>query len=235
MKAFKTLFVVGITCLQLLSGSQAQNTTKTSPAPTNATTTTTVAAGSSTTSAGVSTPTPPVFANTPGLQVSLFDQMAVVQNTVLSMSISLTGQRSMGSINVSVAKKDGSSNNTVVSATGSFISTTQVWNVTAAQYPLGDYLVNIIVTPNNTAILPTTSGSAPSTTTTSVTQPIVTPSAAGPNVYYWQGVVRVTAPRNTTIPSSAMGMKFDRVNSGSGFVTMFIASGIVVLGSLLAL
>ncbi|KAG0012671.1 hypothetical protein BGZ80_011595 [Entomortierella chlamydospora] len=91
MKAFKTLFVVGLTCLQLLSGSQAQSATAT----TNATTTTAVA-GSSTTSTTASAATPTVYANTPGLTVSLFDQMAVVENTVLSMSISLSGQRTIG-------------------------------------------------------------------------------------------------------------------------------------------
>ncbi|KAF9396453.1 hypothetical protein BGX21_009527, partial [Mortierella sp. AD011] len=87
MKAFKTLFVLGVTCLQFLSGSQAQGTT----AATNATTTTALATTSTTASAA----TPTVYANTPGLTVSLFDQMAVVENTVLSMSISLSGQRTI--------------------------------------------------------------------------------------------------------------------------------------------
>ncbi|KAF9150053.1 hypothetical protein BGX20_005811, partial [Mortierella sp. AD010] len=130
------------------------------------------------------------------------------------------------SIDITVAKTDGSSNTTIVNVSGAFISTTQVWNVTSTQYPIGSYLINIIVTPNNTVTSTATTAAAATTTAAS--------STSESSVYYWRGVIRVTAPRTTTT-SSGMGMKFDRINNGNGFVTMFIAIGIVILGSLLSL
>ncbi|KAF9103079.1 hypothetical protein BGX27_010744 [Mortierella sp. AM989] len=234
MKTFKTILVVGVACLQLLSGSQAQSTSAASSSS--------AATATSTSAAPVVTPSQP-FINTEGLVVSSpFNQMTVVQNTVLSISASLRDKRPISSVNISVAKKDGSSNTTIVSIPyGSVPMIAQTWNVSSDKYPIGDYLVNIIITPNTTINSPTSIPLPPPNTsnppsTTTVTQPIVTPSAvgSGPNVYYFQALVHVAAPR-VQVPSAAMGMKFDRINSGSSFAAFLAAVGVTVVGSLLAL
>ncbi|KAG0223067.1 hypothetical protein B0O80DRAFT_464957 [Mortierella sp. GBAus27b] len=227
MKAiFKTLFLVGLSSLQLFSTAQAQTTTTASVTSSSA---------SSTVSATSSpVPTPPTFSNTPGLVVSSpFEGMAITQNTVLSISASLSGQRLIGTIKISVAKKDGTSNNTIVDITsGSFLRTSQTWNVTADQYPVGEYLMNMIITPNTTASLNT----APATTTAAPTTTIIPGPTIGPeaSVYYWRATVRVVAPRNNTYPSSASGLMHENLNGRSlGMTAMLVTAGIAFFGSLL--
>ncbi|KAF9201635.1 hypothetical protein BGZ49_008140 [Haplosporangium sp. Z 27] len=228
MKSFKTIFVIGITCLQLMSGSQAQ-TTSTKVNATSA------GVATSTSSSAVPTATLPPFVNTPGLSVNLYTGMTVVQNTMVSISASLNNQQNIGAIDISITKRDRTNNNTIATSTGSFVSTVQLWNVTSDAYPVGIYVINIIVTPTTipAGSVQTTSGSQVATTTSAV-QPVATGTPS--NAYYWQGLIYVAAPRNTSLPtSSAMGMKFDHANSFSGFVALFVASGVAVLGSLLAL
>ncbi|KAF8938528.1 hypothetical protein EDD21DRAFT_368764 [Dissophora ornata] len=227
------LFLVSLTCMQYLSGAQAQGdilaiTTGSTTATTLSTTTTTTGATATTsTSAGVATPSP-AFQNTPGLQVSSpFNGMSVTQNTVLSISASLLDQQPISSIDISVAKSDGTSNTTIVNIpSGASVSASQIWNVTAAQYPVGDYLLNMIITPNTTA------GST-TTTVASTTTVSAAPASSVVPVYYWQAIIHVIAPSNTTttVPTSAAS----GLNGVSGVMTMFMAAGVAVLGSLLVL
>ncbi|KAF9435369.1 hypothetical protein BGZ76_006433 [Entomortierella beljakovae] len=213
MKTFNTLLVAGFACLQFLATSNAQ----TSSATATATATSTSAAAA---------PTQPAFVNTPGLQVSSpFNGMSVIQNTALSISASLTDKRPIGSINISVSKKDGSDNSTVVNiSNGNFIRASQIWNVSDAQYPIGDYYINLIVTPNTTA--------TPPTTTASVTQPVTTPNAIpGSNVYYWRALVHVVAPRTSPFPTSAA----PTLSKSNGITSMVVAAGVIILGSFITL
>ncbi|KAF8976538.1 hypothetical protein BGZ46_008182 [Entomortierella lignicola] len=134
MKSFKTIFVIGITCLQLMSGSQAQ-TTSTKVNATSA------GVATSTSSSAVPTATLPPFVNTPGLSVNLYTGMTVVQNTMVSISASLNNQQNIGAIDISITKRDRTNNNTIATSTGSFVSTVQLWNVTSDTYPVGIYVV----------------------------------------------------------------------------------------------
>ncbi|KAG0197353.1 hypothetical protein BGX28_009157 [Mortierella sp. GBA30] len=238
---FKTLFLVSLTCLQHLSGAQAQLSTPSS---------TTTAKSSATSGVGVA-PSPPTFVNTPGLRVTTpYNGMTIPQDTVLSISASLAGERPISSIKIMVAKKDGSSNTTIVDVpSGAILSISQTWNVTSTQYPVGEYIMNMIITPNMTANL---GGTAPmATTTQSIGSflPIVTSVDSSPqptglipgpipgaaSVYYFQATVRVIAKLNSTNPnSSAMGMKFGS-NGDHGFVGLFVAASIALLGSFFAL
>ncbi|KAG0029570.1 hypothetical protein BGZ82_007847 [Podila clonocystis] len=190
----------------------------------------------STASAPVATPTPPAFVNTPGLQVtSPFDGVLLAQNTRLTIALNLAGSRPIASVNISVGKKDGTLNTTIVDLKGlSTIRLIESWNVTAATFTPGDYLFNIIVTPNNTVIpsTPPPAGTGISTLptpTTSAAPPSQTP--AGPQVYYWQGTIRVVLPAKGKIDSAGSALV-----SGKGLlIQMASALGVLALGCALAL
>ncbi|KAG0364480.1 hypothetical protein BC939DRAFT_441618 [Gamsiella multidivaricata] len=244
--SFKPLFFIALTCAQYLSGTQAQSSITTSHAAITSTATTS-------TSATVPTPSQSAFINTPGLQVtSPYNGMTVIQGTMLSISASIQDQRPISSINISVAKKDGSSNTTIVSITsGAILKATQTWNVTAAQYPVGAYILNMVITPNTTA---QGTSSVPNAGSSSVISSVATPTSSsvqagstslipipgpptspgtGPNVYYWQATVQVIAPMNTsTTPNTANGLIHGH---GQGLTALVLAAGTALMGSFLAL
>ncbi|KAI1286585.1 hypothetical protein EDD11_000200, partial [Mortierella claussenii] len=256
--SFSTLFLVGIMAgLQSLPGAADAQGDFNFPifAASGATTTTAsggvVAPTGTTTSAATAsasaTPVVPSFINTPGLQVtSPYNGMTVLQDTVLSISSSLIDQRPISSINISVAKKqDGSSNTTIVNIpSGAILRSTQIWNITAASYPVGEYLINMIITPNTTAagVNPTLNNPGPNasatTTTTAVVPgptstipgPPVNPGV-GPSVYYWQATVRVVARTNITTPGSGASTYGPGKGSNMGFASVFVAGAIAVMGS----
>ncbi|KAF9187067.1 hypothetical protein BGZ50_002151 [Haplosporangium sp. Z 11] len=232
----KALFLAGLTCLQCMSGVQAQG------AATSTTTLPSISA-SSTASGPAPTPSLPSFINTPGLKVTApYNGMTILQDSVLSISASILGERPISSINISVAKEDGSSNTTIVDIpSGSILKLTQTWNVTSALYPTGHYLFNMIITPNTTSTQ-SGGGIGPVASTTTINpsdisidpspQPTGTvpgPPGTSPSVYYWQAKVRVVA-HTTQKPESAAS-----VNSIHGFVGLFAAVGAIVLGSVITL
>ncbi|KAG9321132.1 hypothetical protein KVV02_005258, partial [Mortierella alpina] len=135
MKACFTAIL--LVSLQYLASVQAQDV---SGSPTTASSRATVTA----TTTGIVAPSLPTFVNTPGLQVSTpYSGMSIIQDTALSIAATLAGQRPMSSINISVAKKDGSSNTTIVDIrSGAILRLSQIWNVTATQYPVGEYVVS---------------------------------------------------------------------------------------------
>ncbi|KAG0336090.1 hypothetical protein BG000_006940 [Podila horticola] len=228
MKSFLPLLLVAwLACLH-----QTLAQAPPSPAPTSSVRPTT----NSTTSAPVATPTPPAFINTPGLQViSPFDGVLLAQNTRLTIALNLAGNKPIASVNISVGKKDGSLNTTIVDLKGqSTLRVIEYWNVTAATFAPGDYLFNIIVTPNTTAIPSTpppagTGNSTIPTSTTSAAAPSQTP--AGPQVYYWQGAMRVGLPAKGNIDSAGYALV-----SGKGLlIQMASALGVLALGCAFAL
>ncbi|KAI7827627.1 hypothetical protein BC939DRAFT_491248, partial [Gamsiella multidivaricata] len=190
--ALKTFLVVGISCLQQLAFAQ---------------TTTTTAAGGSV----------PQFQNTPGVVVQTpYNGMTVSQGTFMSISAILSPSRPIGSVSVSVAKTDGSANTTVIDIKGVGIQRfLQFWDVNTELFPIGEYYLNMVITPNTTAsvspTLPTTTLVANGSTsiqavvtTTSATVPAPTAPATGTqSVYYWRGLIRVIEPRSKTSTSAA--------------------------------
>ncbi|KAF9124930.1 hypothetical protein BGW39_007786 [Mortierella sp. 14UC] len=205
--SFSTLALAGLACLQFLAGPiNAQ-----AVPPTTTTTTTTAAPGATGTPAPVVPPTSPTFVNTPGLQVpSIYDGMSVTQ----------------GSIVLTVAKKDGSGNSTIASTNqGSVATSTILWNATATSFPVGTYVLNLVVTPNTTAVVtlpPTTGAPAPA--------PVPPTAGAGPSIYYWRANINVVVPRAPSPISGAISGR--SIGSTAGYA---IAAGVALLGSLLVL
>ncbi|KAG0262126.1 hypothetical protein BG011_000323 [Mortierella polycephala] len=236
----KALFLASLTYLQCMSGVQAQE----APTNTNLPTALTSISASPTTSGAVPTPSLPSFINTPGLQVTApYNDMTIFQDSVLSISASILGGRPISSINISVAKEDGSSNTTIVDIpSGEILRLTQTWNVTSALYPTGRYLFNMVITPNTTS---TQSGGGvgigPVASTTlnpsdisinpnpQPTGTVPGPPGTSPSVYYWRAKVRVVT-RTPQKPKNAAP-----ANSIHGFVGLFAAAGAIALGSVLTL
>ncbi|KAF9576166.1 hypothetical protein EC968_010289 [Mortierella alpina] len=174
--------------------------------------------------------------------------MSIVQDTGLSIAATLAGQRPMSSINISVAKKDGSSNTTIVDIrSGAILRLSQIWNVTASQYPVGEYVMNMVITPNTTVNPMNGTPQAVSSQSIGTFVPIITSidhspqptglipgpiPGAGVSVYYWQATVRVVAKVNTTNPVSAA----TRLQGGFyGVAGLAAAAGVTLVGTLLAL
>ncbi|KAG0350138.1 hypothetical protein BG005_010337 [Podila minutissima] len=229
MKSFLPLLLVAwLACLHqtLAQAPQPPVSTTSSARPTT----------NGTASPPVATPTPPAFINTPGLQVtSPFSGVILAQNTRLTIALNLAGNKPIASVNVSVGKKDGTLNTTIVDLKGlSTLRVIQSWNVTAATFTPGDYLFNIIVTPNTTAIPSTpppagTGNSTLPTVTSSAVPPAQTP--AGPQVYYWQGTIRVALPARGNVDSAG-----NVLVSGKGLmIQMATALGVLALGCAFAL
>ncbi|KAF9277072.1 hypothetical protein BGZ68_009542 [Mortierella alpina] len=238
---FTAILLVGLQCLASV---QAQAATRSLPAASS-----TAKATASATSGAPVAPSPPSFVNTPGLQVTTpYNGMSIIQDTGLSIAATLAGQRPMSSINISVAKKDGSSNTTIVDIrSGAILRLSQIWNVTAAQYPVGEYIMNMVITPNTTisplngtpqAVSSQPIGSFLPSITSIDHSPQPTGLIPGPipgagvSVYYWQATVRVIAKVNTPNPTSgATGMQ----GGIHGYAGVVAAAGVALLGSLLAL
>ncbi|KAF9130557.1 hypothetical protein BGX30_013460 [Mortierella sp. GBA39] len=217
---FSSIALVSIACLQYLAGTSAQVTSTTaSGAPVNPT---------STVSAVVPTPTVPVWVNTPGLVVSsVFDGLTVVQNSFVSISATLTDGQPMNSIVITAAMKDGSRNTTIADfKQPNLVTPRQLWNVSADTYPVGSYVLNMIVipgTPNTTATTGTSAVPQPSTGVTP-------PTTGAASVYYWKASVNVRAPQaSAPVGGAASGL---RIGSTIGYVA---AAGVALLGSLLVL
>ncbi|KAF9216978.1 hypothetical protein BGZ59_007123 [Podila verticillata] len=227
MKSFLTLLLVAwLACLHqtLAQAPPVSN----SGGPTTTTT--------NSTAPPVATPGPPTFINTPGLQItSPFDGVTIAQNTRLTIGANIVGLKPIASVYISIGKKDGTLNTTIVDLKGlSSLSVVESWNATAAIFTPGDYLLNIIITPNNTAIPPATpppaGGNSTTTPTTTAAPPVTTP--AGPQVYYWQGTVRVALPATANVPSPSAGTTL--VGLGM-FVQMATTLGVLALGCVIAL
>ncbi|KAF9897539.1 hypothetical protein BX616_005392, partial [Lobosporangium transversale] len=117
------------------------------------------------------------------------------------------------------------------------IRSRQLWNVTSEQYPLGEYLLNIIITPNNTVGAgtnpPASSSSAPPEP--KPTEAPSTPSV-GPAVYYWQMTVKVVQRSSPLPSSSAMSLNVLGGGSSMGYLySMMVAVGVISLGAMLGL
>ncbi|KAF8948107.1 hypothetical protein BGZ47_006515 [Haplosporangium gracile] len=219
---FTSIALVSLACLQYLVGTSTAQVT----------TTTTTASGApvtptSTTTAVVPTPTVPNWVNTPGLVVnSIFDGLTVMQNSFVSISASLADGRPMSSILITVSKKDGSGNMTIADIKqANLVSPRQLWNVSANNYPVGPYVLDMIVTPGTVNTTATTGAPA-------VPQPStgVSPITGAATIYYWKANIIVRAPQApVAIGGAASGRN---VGSTVGYVA---AAGVALLGSLLVL
>jgi len=97
--------------------------------------------------------------------------------------------------------------------------------------------MNMIVKSSSDSNTPVVATSAAAAAPTSSPQAPV-PGPSGPSsVFYWQGKIKVAAPRSTNEPiSAASGMRYESLNSrGLGMATMLVAAGIAFFGSLLVL
>ncbi|KAG9066977.1 hypothetical protein KI688_012889 [Linnemannia hyalina] len=141
----------------------------------------------------------PTFENTVGVQVqSPGNDISIRPDGVLPIALNI-GRRLISSVVVTVAKADGSGNTTVLE----YKSVAAVRIVTVAplatfKFSEGDYIVSLAITPNLTAIIPTStsppsSGNATAGTTTAVA-PAPQPTAPNglPGMYYWRGVLKLS-------------------------------------------
>ncbi|KAG0057040.1 hypothetical protein BGZ83_002278 [Gryganskiella cystojenkinii] len=229
MKSFRYIIVLAtLSGMQLLCGAQAQTPSWLVVNAAAASSSLVNSIVPTSTSAVVPTPTVPAFVNTPGLRVySPYDGMQVTQGAYLSISASLTSGQPIGSITITVAKADGSSNVTIVSvASANTLSLIESWNV---QTTVGNYLMNMIVTPNTTVAAPVTSLSAV------VPAPTSAPGtgAGGASIYYWQG--RITVKALTAPPPTYGDTNGAAVIAPIATLLATIASTAVVLGSALLL
>ncbi|KAF9150477.1 hypothetical protein BG015_007723 [Linnemannia schmuckeri] len=218
---FSSIALVSLVCLQYLAGtSTAQVTTTTaSGAPVTPT---------STTPAVVPTPTVPAWVNTPGLVVnSVFDGLTVMQNSFVSISASLVDGRPMSSILITVAKKDGSGNTTIADIKqANLVTPRQLWNVSSDSYPVGPYVLSMIVTPG-------TSNTTATTGTPAVPQPstgVPPPTTGAASIYYWKANIFVRGPQAPILAGGAASGR--SVGSTAGYIA---AAGVTLLGSLLVL
>ncbi|KAF8927961.1 hypothetical protein BGZ58_009985 [Dissophora ornata] len=154
-----------------------------------------------------------------------------------------------------LAKTDGSSNTTIIeqktSTAGRVI---QIWNVTADNYPVGDYNLQIVVTPGSSVSVVTSGSTATATTqvagtgaialaatTTTVTVPVPTQTSGTlPSVYYWRALIHVQAPSTgstKSTPSSAAALTHGTVYAGAVAIAykMALAMGVLALGCVLTL
>ncbi|KAF9425351.1 hypothetical protein BGZ94_007603 [Podila epigama] len=206
--------------------------------PTTATTTTTVTppGASLTSSAPVATPTVPGFINTSGLTITTpFSGMSIGQDRFLSIGGSIQGQKPIASILISVAKKDGSGNTTIVDKKGlATLRISETWQVKADLYPVGEYLLHLVITPNTTVAAPPKTSLAPAAATTALVPP-PPPVGGEPSVYFWQGTVRVVAPPTSapTIPNA--GYSLATPGNTITLIKMTMVLGAIVLGCMFAL
>ncbi|GJJ75380.1 hypothetical protein EMPS_07738 [Entomortierella parvispora] len=224
MKSFQSIAILAtLSGLQLLSGSQAQapywnavsNAVSSSAGAAPSSQPATSAPASATTTGGVVTPSPASFINTAGLRVnSPFDGMQISQNAFLTISASLQSGQAIGSALITVAQSDGSHNTTIVSLPSTnTMALAETWNVNSTLYPVGTYLMNMIVTPNLTT-----------------PQPV----EPGPSIYYWQAHIKVQVPPSPVAqPNGASS--FLSGSSFSNTMMATVAASALVLGSALLL
>ncbi|KAF9585184.1 hypothetical protein BGW38_003528 [Lunasporangiospora selenospora] len=156
--------------------------------------------------------------------------MTVRTNSSLSISASLQNGANIGTALITVAKADGSANETIADIKGNATPrVTQSWSISALQYPEGKYIVQLIVTPAGATAPAPSNGTAQ---TTQVAPPSATGgSATGPSIYYWRGTVKVTSPDKPD------GTKTAAASShviGSALSKAAVAMGALVLASLVS-
>ncbi|KAG0205248.1 hypothetical protein BGX33_008018 [Mortierella sp. NVP41] len=164
------------------------------------------------TGTATSAPPPvPTFVNTPGISVqSPGNGMTIRPDGNLPIVFSL-GRRTVSAVVVTMAKADGSGNTTVLDLKpGSTLRFFSSSPLTLFKFPVGDYIVNMVITPNLTATVPgivnppSSSSSAPGaapTTTATASKPTVAINL--PGVYYWRGAIKLS--NDTPAPGGANG------------------------------
>ncbi|KAF9900271.1 hypothetical protein BX616_002644 [Lobosporangium transversale] len=196
-------------------------------------------------------PLPPSNQNTPGLAVVPSNGMAIYQESIVYIS-AVIGGRPISSAYISISKAESSSNTTIADIKGlSIRRLVQSWNVTAADYPIGDYYLQLIVTPNTTSIIPplvvSTTGTPVPTSTARPALPTTLPS-----IYYWRGLVSIQAPlekKGSSSSAAALVTFGSSTGAGAGVIgslnmraglmailqKMSIALGALALGCIITL
>ncbi|ORZ11021.1 hypothetical protein BCR41DRAFT_357369 [Lobosporangium transversale] len=188
-------------------------------------------------------PLPPSNQNTPGLAVVPSNGMAIYQESIVYIS-AVIGGRPISSAYISISKAESSSNTTIADIKGlSIRRLVQSWNVTAADYPIGDYYLQLIVTPNTTSIIPplvvSTTGTPVPTSTARPALPTTLPS-----IYYWRAWLKgssssaaalVTFGSSTGAGAGVIGSLNMRAGLMAILQKMSIALGALALGCIITL
>ncbi|KAF9147338.1 hypothetical protein BG015_011041 [Linnemannia schmuckeri] len=200
----------------------------------------------------------PTFQNTFGLQVQA-PRNGVSIRPDGSLPIALTlGRRLISSVLVTVAKADGSGNTTVLEYRAvTAIRIMTVAPLAAFKFSEGDYIVNLAITPNLTAVIPTytpppSSGNATAATITVAPAPNPTAPVNLPGVYYWRGALKLsndapvvngngggdgTGASNNAAPSAGVGAGGVMMMTGAwaAFANMMTALGVLAFVNIIML
>ncbi|KAF9572707.1 hypothetical protein EC968_009522 [Mortierella alpina] len=163
------------------------------------------------TSAPIGRPSP--FQNTPGLHVAMpLNGMTVSQNQGVPFNVMLASGRAIGSISASIAPVDGSANTTILDLKQiTLYRVLQLRNTSLSTLPLGDYYVQMIVTPNLSA--PPANTGVPTAPAAAVPTSQIPPPNA-PAVYYWRGLIHLAASEDSSTLNSAAST----LGQGTAFV-----------------
>ncbi|KAG0318710.1 hypothetical protein BGZ99_005497 [Dissophora globulifera] len=163
----------------------------------------------------------PTFNNTPGLTMqSPFNGMTVTQNSVTLVQGLIPGNQLL-TFTITTAKTDGSSNITLgTSKTPTTGRVFMLWNVTSANYPVGDYILEVIAVQTGVAPVPTGSAS-----TSAPAPPAATIVPGAPlSTYTWRALLHVAnaPPASKSSPNTASALT--QLGAGSMY-----AGGIAIL------
>ncbi|KAK3831149.1 MAG: hypothetical protein J3R72DRAFT_455101 [Linnemannia gamsii] len=175
------------------------------------------------------TPTTP-FVNTPGILAQAPPNGLTVRpdgNLPIAFNI---GRRAISSVVVTVAKADGSGNTTILDHKTSAFRIILTAPLVSFKLPEGDYILNMVITPNTTSVIPvytppsSGSGSVPGTIP-APQQPAPTttlPPSNLPGMYYWRTSIRISnnAPGGGTVGGSGGG------GSGGGASNNAVVAGV---------
>ncbi|KAF9326215.1 hypothetical protein BGZ91_002064 [Linnemannia elongata] len=194
----------------------------------------------------------PTYENTPGAQVqSPSNGISVRPDGVLPIALTI-GRRPISSVVVTVAKADGSGNTTVLEYKP--LAAPRIMTVAplaAFKFSEGDYIMNLAITPNLTALLPTyapppSPGNATATTTKAVAPAQPTAPNNLPGMYYWRGALKLSndAPTNNgggstssnAAPCAGVGAGVVGVmGAWATFANMMTALGVMAVVNVVAL
>ncbi|KAF9953634.1 hypothetical protein BGZ72_005266 [Mortierella alpina] len=171
---------------------------------------------------------PPTFQNTPGVLVAKpTNGLTVRQDAGVPFDVRLTGGRPIGSISASIAHVDGSANTTILELKQVAVyRVLLIRDTSLSTLPLGDYHIQLIITPNMTA---PRSGGVPTAPAAAVQTSSPLPVNA-PTIYYWRGLIHL-APSNEsgTLSSAASthGQGTALVGTRVIWINMSIALGVL--------
>ncbi|KAF9982414.1 hypothetical protein BGZ75_006204 [Mortierella antarctica] len=153
--------------------------------------------------------------------------MTVRQDTGVPFNVMLTSGKAVGSISASIAQIDGSANTTILDLKQvTLYRVLQLRNTSLSDLPLGDYHIQMIITPN---LSPPPAKGAPTAPVAAVPTS-QTPPFNAPAIYYWRGLIHLAAPEESSTLNSAastQGQGGALVGTRVIWINMNIALGVL--------